>query len=72
MQKIISVIGILVVMIGTIFSLWSIITTKTKNVGTAQYFDNQQEYFRKDKKKVIIGAILIFVGSIMQILGTIL
>lgn len=72
MQKIISVIGILVVMIGTIFSLWSIITTKTKIVGTAQYFDNQQEYFRKDKKKVIIGAILIFVGSIMQILGTIL
>ena len=54
-------------MIGTIFSLWSILSTKFNYVGTADWYDRQQENFKKDKRKVIIGTILIVIGSMFQI-----
>lgn len=64
-----SIVGIFLVMIGTIFSLWSILSTKTEDVGTAWKEDHKQDDFRKDKRKVIIGTILIIVGSMFQISG---
>lgn len=72
MSKILSVIGILLVITGTIFSLWSILGTKLNYVGTAHWHDYQQESFTKDKRKVIIGTILIIAGSIFQIIGLLL
>ncbi|MCM1121189.1 MAG: hypothetical protein NC416_01260 [Eubacterium sp.] len=66
MSKIISVIGIVFVMIGTIFSLLSVLGTKVKEVGTAGKEDRKQKDFKKDKRNVIIGIIL---GSILQMLG---
>lgn len=69
MSKILSVIGILLVITGTIFSLWSILGTKCNYVGTADWYDHQQESFTKDKRKGIIGTILIIAGSIFQIIG---
>lgn len=69
MSKFLGVTGILLVLIGTIFSLWAILGTKTKNVGTANYYDNQQDNFKKDKIKVLIGIILISLGSLLQIIG---
>lgn len=69
MSKFLSIIGILLVMAGTIFSLWSILITKGNYVGTTHWYDHQQESFKRDKKKVIIGAVLIILGSIFQIIG---
>lgn len=72
MNKFISVIGIILVMVGTILSLWSVLKTKGDEVQTAGYYDHQQENFKKDKKKVIIGTILIIWGSLFQIIGTLI
>ena len=69
MSKAVSVVGIVFVMIGTVFSLWSVIGTKTKEVGTAGKEDRKQEDFKKDKRNVIIGIILIILGSSLQIVG---
>ena len=69
MSKILSTIGIVLVVAGTIFSLWSILGTRGNYVGTAHWFDYQQQSFKKDKIKVIIGTALIIVGSILQIIG---
>ena len=40
MDKILSVIGIILVMIGTVFSLWSILSTKVNYYGTCKWFSN--------------------------------
>lgn len=69
MSRILGAIGILLVVAGTIFSLWSILGTKGNYVGTAHWYDHQQESFKKDKIKVIIGTIFIVMGSIFQIIG---
>lgn len=69
MSKILSALGIIFVVVGTISSLWSILGTKGNYVGTSQWLDNQQESFKKDKIKVVIGTILIVVGSMFQIIG---
>ncbi len=69
MSKIISVIGIFVVMIGTILSLWRIITTKSFFVGTCADWDSKSEQFKKEKLLVVSGCILIVIGSILQIIA---
>ena len=69
MNKILSIIGIILVVAGTIFSLWSILGTRCGYVGTAHWYDHQQESFKRDKRKVIIGIILIICGSVFQIVG---
>ena len=69
MSKILSTIGIILVVAGTIFSLWSILGTKGNWVQTEDWYDHQQENFKKDKRKVIIGTISIIIGSTLQIIG---
>lgn len=69
MSKILSTIGIILVVAGTIFSLWSILGTKGNCVQIADWYDHQQENFKKDKRKVIIGTISIIIGSTLQIIG---
>lgn len=69
MSKYISIAGIVLVMIGTILSLWSILGTKSNYVQTMEWYDHQQENFKKDKKKVIVGTVLIITGSMLQIIA---
>lgn len=69
MSKNVSTIGIVFVMIGTVFSLWSVIGTKTREVGTAEKEDRKQEDFKKDKRNVFIGIMFIISGSVLQIIG---
>lgn len=69
MSKIFSTIGIILVLVGTVFSLWSILGTKISYMGTVQQHENQQPDFKKDKRNVIIGASLIFIGSVLQVMG---
>lgn len=71
-NKIIVAIGIGIVAIGTLLSLWTILSTSKKYVGTAQWYRKQQEDFAKEKNKVIFGTILIILGSCIQIVGTLL
>lgn len=72
MSKVVSVIGIVFVMVGTVFSLWSVLGTKGDYVQTTGWYDSQQKNFKKDKKKVVIGTVLIITGSIFQIVGIII
>lgn len=69
MSKIVSITGIILVVVGTIFSLWSILGTRGGYVGTAHWYDHQQESFKREKRKVIVGTILIIFGSLFQIAG---
>lgn len=69
MSRIFSTIGIILVVAGTVFSLWSVLGTEGDYVQTAEWYDNQQENFKRDKKKVIRGTFLIILGSIFQIIG---
>lgn len=69
MGKYISIVGIILVMIGTIFSLWSILGTKSKYYGSVELFENQHTNFKQDKRRVIIGTAWIITGSILQIVG---
>ena len=54
MGRLVSVIGIILVMVGTIFSLWSILATNTKDYGTCGWMAGLQDNFKKDKKKAKI------------------
>ena len=67
--KILNISGILLIMIGTSFSLWKIISTKQSFVGTAKDWDTKGEQFKKEKKCVEIGMILIVCGSLLQIIA---
>lgn len=67
MDKIINIIGIILVAAGSVLSLWTIITTKTSFVGTCGDWDSKPEQFEKEKVLVIIGCVLIIVGSVLQI-----
>ncbi len=70
MGKYLSLIGIIMVMIGTIFSLFSILTTNSNEIGTYGYMGKkQQEDFKKQKKQVIIGMIIIVIGSGFQVVA---
>lgn len=72
MGKFINVIGIVAIAIGTVLSLWTIITTKTLFVGTCADWDSKPEQFKKEKLLVISGCILIVSGSILQIVANFL
>lgn len=69
MSRILSAIGIVLVLIGTVFSLWSILETDSKKVQTAGEYDDQQKNFKRNKPKVIFGIVLISFGSLIQIIG---
>ena len=67
-----SVLGIIMVLIGTAFSLWTIITRDTKKAGTWEGIYEQSIEAEKEKKCVMWGIALIAVGSIFQIFGAVL
>ena len=59
--------GIIFNTVGTLLSLWTVITTSTKDYGTAAEIDDRPNRFPKEKRKVILGLALIFGGNILQI-----
>lgn len=69
LSSIINAFGILIATIGTVLSLWTVMTTKTEKAGTGEEQKERHEKFPKEKKKVIIGCVLICVGAILQIFG---
>lgn len=69
MSKFFSAIGIVLVLTGTVFSLWSILGTDPAKVQTAGEFDDQQKNFKRNKPRVVFGTVLIFAGSVLQIVG---
>ena len=71
-EKVLCIIGIIMCTIGTVLSLWTILTTKIKRVGTWEQLGNAQESFKKEKTLVVIGCLFIIMGSILQIIGTLI
>ena len=67
-----SIFGIVIVFLGTTFSLWSIITNDTKRAGTWEGIEKRGADAKKEKKNVIVGIVLIFIGSALQIVGAVL
>ncbi|MBR5313399.1 MAG: hypothetical protein IKU40_11025 [Clostridia bacterium] len=66
-----TILGIIIVFIGTTFSLWSIITNDIQKAGTWASLKDQGNEAKKEKVNVIIGIVLISIGSILQIIGAI-
>lgn len=69
MDKILSAIGILLSVFGTVLTLWTTFTTSTKYVGTCDEYVNRPLEFPKEKRRVIMGMALIAMGGLFQILG---
>lgn len=72
MKNYLSVAGIVINTIGTVFTLWTILSTKTSCVGTAEQFDKQAYNFSKEKRRVIVGLVGIILGNILQVIGVFL
>lgn len=69
MIKWLTVLGIVLVAIGTCWSLWSVLNTDSNYVGTVDWHSHQDEAFKKQKRQVIAGLILIILGSVAQIVA---
>lgn len=69
MIKWLTVLGIILIDIGTCWSLWSILNTDSNYVGTADWYSHQNEALKKQKRQVIAGLILIILGSVAQIVA---
>ena len=50
----------------TVATLWNVLCTKSKYVGTALWYDKQNETFKETKKEVIIGCFFIILGGVLQ------
>lgn len=61
--------GIVFSIVGTILTLWTTFLTSTKYAGTWYEMSNRHSEFPKEKKRIIIGAIVIAVGGVLQIIG---
>ena len=69
MIKWLTVLGIVLIAIGTCWSLWSILNTDPNYIGTVDWYSHQGEAFKKQKRQVIAGLILIILGSVAQIVA---
>ena len=67
MIKWFTVLGIVLIAIGTCWSLWSILNTGSNYVGTADWYSHQYEAFKKQKRQVIAGLILIITKWVSKI-----
>jgi len=67
MGKVLALIGIIAVAIGTILSLWTVLTTNLKSIGTWGYLEEgMRNDYKKQKRLVIIGIVIILLGSLLQ------
>lgn len=67
--KVLTATGIVFSIVGTILTLWTTFLTSTKYAGTWHEMPNRHSEFPKEKKRIIIGAIVIAVGGVLQIIG---
>ena len=67
--KIISAIGIAMATIGTVVTLWTILHTNPKTVGTWGELENRNKEFPKEQCKARAGYFLIVIGGFLQIVG---
>lgn len=72
-NQLINTTGIIINLIGTVFTLWSMISITKEDMDyrrTAKYHDDgPEEELTKQKHQVICGLIIISVGSIIQIIS---
>lgn len=69
-SKVLISVGIMFSMIGTILTLWTTFSTSIKSAGTWSELANRHAKFPKEKRRVIIGTIVILIGGLLQIIGT--
>ncbi len=69
MASIINTIGIILVTIGTVSTLWTIMRTNPQSAGTWEALENEHKEFPKEQRIVKIGCGLIILGGIFQIVG---
>ena len=67
--KCLMAIGITISVIGTVFTLWTVMTTQSKTAGTWGELADRHKQFPKEKRRVIIGCVLIALGGAAQIAG---
>ena len=61
--------GIILTTVGTILTLWTIMTTDKKKAGTLGELEERHKVFPKEQRKVRIGCAVIGVGGLLQIVG---
>ncbi len=64
-----SVTGIVISFLGTAFSLWKILMRDERIAGTWRDIPNLHKNAVKERRYVIVGIILIFIGYSLQIVG---
>ncbi len=64
-----SVTGIVISFLGTAFSLWKILMRDERIAGTWRDIPNLHKNAIKERRYVIVGIILIFIGYLLQIIG---
>lgn len=68
-RKIISAIGIAMATVGTVLTLWTILHTDPKGVGTHGEPIQRRKEFPKEQKRARAGYVLIVLGGLLQIIG---
>ena len=68
-SKIVSSLGIMLATIGTVMTMWTILHTEEKVVGTFGEPIARREAFPMEKRRAVIGTVLIIVGGVLQIIG---
>ena len=69
MSKLLNSVGIALSIVGTVITLWTLLTTKNSEAGTWGELAERQEKFPKEKKKVKIGIAVITIGGSSQIVS---
>lgn len=69
-SKIITIIGLVITLAGTIITFMRIFTTQVKKLGTWGEPVNAKNDFVKERRWVYIGLSLIVLGTVLQIVGT--
>ena len=64
-----SILGIILSFFGTAFSLWTILMRDERIAGTWRDIPNLHKNAVKERRCVIVGIILIFIGYALQIVG---
>lgn len=61
--------GIALTVIGTVFTLWTVLATQSKIAGTWSELASRHDTFPKEKERAILGCVMIVVGAALQIAG---
>lgn len=68
-ESYINALGIFLTTVGTVFTLWTVLMTHNEYAGTWNELSNRNKEFPKEKRRVVIGCIMIVIGGILQIIG---